>query len=127
MSTIFTKIINGEIPSYKVYEDDFVFAFLDINPMQKGHTLVVPKKEVDYIFDLDNEDYSKLMNGVNNVAKILKSKLNCERVGLVVDGYLVPHTHVHLIPTNGPHEINENLQHQATKEELEEVHKLISN
>lgn len=126
MSTIFSKIINGEIPSYKVYEDDHVYAFLDVNPMHPGHTLVVPKKEVEYIFDLDIEDYQKLMNGVNIVSKLLKSKLNCLKIGLVVDGYLAPHVHVHLIPTNGPHEINESLQKEAKKEDLENIYKKLT-
>ncbi len=126
MSTIFSKIIAGEIPSYKIYEDEYVFAFLDINPVQMGHTLLVPKKEVDYLFDLDQETYARVMERVQFVEEILRVKLRSKRVGLVVDGYLIPHAHIHLIPTNGPHEINENLAKPASKEELERVHKLIT-
>lgn len=125
MSTIFSKIISEEIKGYKIYEDEFICAFLDVNPMQKGHTLVVPKVEVEDVFDLDEETYLNLMTAVRDISKMLKIKLNSKKVGVVVDGYLVPHSHVHLIPTNGPHEINENLQKPATEEELEEVQKLL--
>lgn len=123
MSTIFSKIINGEISSYKVYEDDSVYAFLDINPMQEGHTLVVPKKEVDYIFDLESEDYLNLMDKSKYIANLLKEKLKCERVCVVVEGYLVPHAHIHLIPTNNADDFDKKFVHVASKEELENVYK----
>jgi histidine triad (HIT) family protein len=102
--TIFTKIINGEIPCYKVAEDDRFFAFLDIAPMTKGHTLVIPKfeadKENDYIFDLDDEIYDGLMMFAKRVAKAIEATVPCKRVGVAVMGMEVPHVHVHLIPMN---------------------------
>ncbi len=98
--SIFTKIINGELPSYKVAEDDNFFAFLDINPNAKGHTLVVPKKEENKIFDLSKEEYLALMDFSYRVAKALEKAVPCNRVGMSVIGLEVPHVHVHLIPTN---------------------------
>lgn len=125
MSTIFSKIIAGEIPSYKIYEDDVVYAFLDINPMQKGHTLVVPKVEVDYLFDLDEKLFDRYMHRVRYVAQIIKAKTNCKRVCVVVEGYAVPHAHVHLIPTNLPDDFDKNNIYKATEEELKEMQKLL--
>ena len=98
--SIFTKIITGDIPSYKVAEDDNFIAFLDINPNAKGHTLVVPKKEENKIFDLSNEEYLALMHFSYKVAKALEKAVPCLRVGMSVIGLEVPHVHVHLIPTN---------------------------
>lgn len=98
--TIFTKIIEGKMPCYKVAEDDNFFAFLDINPNAKGHTLVVPKKEENKIFDLPKEDYLALMEFSYQVAKALEKAVHCERVGMSVVGLEVPHVHVHLIPIN---------------------------
>ena len=98
MATIFTRIINGEIPCYKIAENENYFAFLDINPLSKGHTLVVPKKEVDYIFDLDAETYLGLMAFSQKVAKAIDKSLPCKRVGVAVIGLEVPHAHIHLIP-----------------------------
>ena len=102
--TIFTKIINGEIPCYKVAENDRYFAFLDIAPMTKGHTLVIPKfeadKEGDYIFDMDDEMYAGLMMFAKQVAKAIEAAVLCKRVGVAVMGMEVPHVHVHLIPMN---------------------------
>lgn len=98
MSTIFTKIIQGNIPSYKVAENDDFYAFLDINPNAKGHTLVVPKKEENRIFDLDEKSYLSLMQFSYKVAKAIEKAVPCERVGLTVIGLEVPHVHVHLIP-----------------------------
>ena len=100
MATIFTKIINGEIPSYKVAEDENYYAFLDINPMAEGHTLVVPKKEVDYIFDLDPETLGGLVQFAQKVAKRMGEVIDCKRVAVVVLGLEVPHAHIHLIPLN---------------------------
>jgi len=100
MSTIFTKIIEGEIPSHRVYEDDSTYAFLDINPRQPGHTLVVPKVEVDYLFDLSPEQYGALWGAANTVASALKQVTGCARVVVIVLGYEVPHAHIHLIPSN---------------------------
>lgn len=98
--TLFTKIITGEIPSYKVAENDDFIAFLDINPNTKGHTLVVPKKEENKIFDLSRDDYQKLMDFSYTVAKALKKAVPCKRIGMSVIGLEVPHVHVHLIPLN---------------------------
>jgi histidine triad (HIT) family protein len=98
MSSIFTKIIRGEIPSYKVYEDDFCYAFLDISPLAKGHTLVVPKQEVDYIFDLSEDLYTTLLANSKKIAKAIEKVVPCKRIGIAVVGLEVPHAHVHLIP-----------------------------
>ncbi|WP_294072322.1 HIT family protein [Proteiniphilum sp. UBA1028] len=98
MATIFSKIIAGDIPSYKIAEDDRYYAFLDIHPMAKGHTLVVPKLETDYIFDLDDAQLSGLILFAGKVAKAIEKAIPCKRVGLMVIGLEVPHAHVHLIP-----------------------------
>jgi histidine triad (HIT) family protein len=100
VTSIFSKIIAGEIPSHRVYEDDATYAFLDINPRTEGHTLVVPKREVDYLFDLPEEDYEALWRASNTVARALKAATGCARVVVLVLGYEVPHAHVHLIPSN---------------------------
>ena len=100
MATIFTKIINGEIPSYKVAEDDKHYAFLDINPVAPGHTLVVPKKEVDYIFKLDDQELAELNIFAKRVAKAMEKAMPCKRIGVTVIGLEVPHAHIHLIPIN---------------------------
>jgi histidine triad (HIT) family protein len=98
MASIFTKIISGEIPSYKIYEDEMFYAFLDISPLSKGHTLVVPKIEVDYIFDLNDNVYSGLMSVSKAIAIAIKKAVPCKRIGIAVVGLEVPHAHVHLIP-----------------------------
>ena len=98
MATLFTRIINGEIPCYKVAEDDRYFAFLDINPLAKGHTLVVPKVEDDYIFNLDDETYAGLMLFAKKVAQAQQLAIPCKRIGVAVLGMEVPHVHVHLVP-----------------------------
>lgn len=98
MSTIFTKIINGEIPSYKVAENDDFYAFLDVNPNTKGHTLVVPKKEASKLFELDEETYNGLMRFSRKIAIALEKTIPCKRIGMAVIGLEVPHVHVHLIP-----------------------------
>lgn len=100
MATIFSRIINGEIPSYKVAEDENFYAFLDINPLMKGHTLVVPKQEVDYIFDLDDDCLQKMIVFAKRVAEKIKCKIECKKVAMVVLGLEVPHAHIHLIPMN---------------------------
>jgi len=106
MASVFTRIINGEIPCYKVAEDDRYFAFLDINPLNAGHTLVVPKKEVDYIFDLDDETYLGLMLFSKKVAAAIEKEIPCNRIGVAVVGLEVPHVHVHLVPMNTMDDIN---------------------
>ena len=98
MSSIFTKIIKGEIPSYKIHENDDFYAFLDINPNAKGHTLVIPKKEENKLFDLDENSYLSLMKYAYKIAKAIEKAISCERVGMTVIGLEVPHVHVHLIP-----------------------------
>lgn len=100
MSTIFTKIVKGEIPSYKVAESDRFYAFLDINPISKGHTLVIPKSETDYIFDMDSNELSEMIVFAQKVAKGIKAAIPCNRVGVAVLGLEVPHAHIHLIPIN---------------------------
>lgn len=100
MSSIFSKIINGSIPCFKVAEDENFLAFLDINPNAKGHTLCIPKKEVDKLFDLDSETYLELMEFSRKVAKALEQTIPCKRIGMSVVGLEVPHVHVHLIPLN---------------------------
>jgi len=100
MSSVFTKIINGELPSHKVYEDDKTFAFLDIHPVQPGHTLVVPKVEVDHLEDLDDETYVALMRAARKVMKHMRAVLKVNRVCLLVEGFEAPHVHVKLIPCN---------------------------
>ena len=106
MSSIFTKILRGELPCYKIDENDYCFAFLDINPNSRGHTLCILKKEIDYIFDLSSEDYQKLMNFSRKIAIALKKSVNCKRIALSVVGLEVPHVHVHLIPLESMSDMN---------------------
>ena len=106
MSSIFTKIINGEIPSYKIAEDDNYLAFLDAFPLTLGHVLVVPKKETDYLFNLESEEYLGLWKFSKKVAKAMDLVIDCERIGVAVIGLEVPHAHIHLIPINGVLDIN---------------------
>lgn len=106
MASIFSRIAAGEIPSYKVAEDENYFAFLDINPVHPGHVLVIPKKEVDYIFDLTDEEYTGLMLFAKRVAKALKKAIPCKKVGVTVIGLDVPHTHVHLVPMDKGDDMN---------------------
>lgn len=106
MASIFSRIVAGEIPCYKVAEDDNYFAFLDISPVAKGHTLVIPKKEVDYIFDLDDATYAGLMAFARRVARALESTVDCKRVGVAVMGLEVPHAHIHLIPITTEGDMN---------------------
>lgn len=112
MATIFTKIINGEIPCYKIAETDDFLAFLDINPNTKGHTLCVPKQEANKLFDLDEETYNNLMKFSRKVAKALEKTVSCERIGMAVIGLEVPHVHVHLIPINEMQDMT--FQHKTT-------------
>lgn len=100
MASIFTKIVLGEIPSYKVAEDDNFYAFLDINPIAKGHTLVIPKKEIDYLFDIEDDLYKDLWLFAREVGKAIEKVVPCERMGLTVLGLEVPHAHIHLVPIN---------------------------
>lgn len=106
MASIFTRIINGEIPCYKVAEDENYFAFLDINPLSEGHTLVVPKREEDYIFDLQDDELAGMILFAKKVAASQKANLNCKRVAVVVLGMEVPHAHIHLIPMNSEADVD---------------------
>ncbi|MEZ5196530.1 MAG: HIT family protein [Bacteroidales bacterium] len=123
MTSIFTKIINGEIPSYKIAEDDHNYAFLDINPLAKGHTLVVPKAEVDYLFSLDQEPYDRLFSFVKKVSAAIEAAIPCKRLGMVVYGLDVPHAHIHLIPLQGKgNELNfSNPKVKLSSEEFMEI------
>lgn len=127
MATIFTKIVNGEIPAYKVAEDDKFLAFLDISPVAKGHTLVIPKKEVDYLFDLDDELYTGLQLFAKKVAIGLKKAIPCEKVGVLVMGLEVPHAHIHLVPMQLETDLlNFSNKKKFTPEEFQETAKNIS-
>ena len=106
MASIFTKIINGDIPSHKVAENDKFYAFLDISPLQKGHTLVIPKTEVDYIFDLEDDLLGEMMVFSKLVAKKIKATFPCDRIGVTVIGLEVPHAHIHLVPINSMMDMN---------------------
>ena len=121
MASIFTKIINGDIPSYKIAEDEYHFAFLDINPNSKGHTLCVPKKEVDKILDLDEESYMKLMAFSRKVGLAIQKAVPCKRVGMTVIGLEVPHVHVHLIPLQSMANATFQNKESLTAEEFEAV------
>src|SRR5882724_8558040 len=124
--TIFSKIIDREIPGYIVAEDDRFIAFLDINPLSIGHTLVVPKKEIDYFFDVDDSTLSALMLFAKRVSAAIKKSVNCKRVGVVVIGFEVPHAHLHLVPMNHMGDINfANPKLKLSKEEFEKVMKNI--
>lgn len=106
MATIFTKIVEGEIPCYRIAEDEHFLAFLDVNPLVKGHTLVIPKKEQDYLFDIEDVSYVGLQLFAKKVAVQLKSKITCKRIGVAVIGLEVPHAHIHLIPINTMDDMN---------------------
>lgn len=122
MASIFSRIVAGEIPCYKVAENEDFFAFLDISPLAKGHLLVIPKLEIDYIFDLNEELYIGLHLFAKKVAIALKKAIPCERIGLTVIGLEVPHTHIHLIPINGVNDMNfEKEKLSFTKEEMQEI------
>ena len=122
METIFTKIINGEIPCYKIAENDNCFAFLDIRPTSKGHTLVIPKIQNDYIFDLSDEQLCELILFSKKIAKALKKSIPCERIGIKVIGLEVPHTHIHLIPIRVEGDMNYGKEIlKFTDEEFKEI------
>ena len=127
MATIFTKIIRGEIPCYRITEDEKYFAFLDINPLMAGHTLVVPKTETDYIFDLSDSDLSGLILFSKKVAMAIEKSIPCARIGVAVVGLEVPHVHIHLIPMNTMNDINfKNPKLKFTPEEFTRIAKKIS-
>lgn len=120
--TIFSRLITGEIPCYKIAEDDRFFAFLDINPLSKGHTLIVPKMEVDYIFELDDPTLSDMMLFSKKVAKAIERSVSCIRIGVAVIGLEVPHAHIHLIPINNESDMNfKNPKLKLSAEEMNEI------
>jgi histidine triad (HIT) family protein len=119
--TIFSRIINGEIPCFKIAENENFLAFLDVNPLSIGHTLVVPKQEIDYIFDLDDNTISEMILFSKTVATLLKSKIKCKRICLSVIGLEVPHAHIHLIPINAISDMNFDNKMNITMEQLKEV------
>lgn len=128
MATIFSKIINGEIPCYKIAEDDRYFAFLDIRPLNAGHTLVVPKIETDYIFDLDDETLTGLILFSKKIAAAIKKAVPCERIGIAVIGLEVPHCHVHLSPINTIHDLDFRNAKTLDKDKMQEIaDKIIAN
>ncbi|OGJ12439.1 hypothetical protein A3K82_02775 [Candidatus Pacearchaeota archaeon RBG_19FT_COMBO_34_9] len=118
---IFCKIANGEVPAVKIWENKDFFASLDINPMNPGHTLVIPKKHNDYLFDLSDREYVELMLHAKFIAKKLKEKLNPKRIGMIVEGFAVPHVHIHLIPLNHGEELNFSRAKPASPEELNKM------
>ena len=127
MASIFTKIVNGEIPAYKVAEDENYFAFLDIFPVAKGHVLVIPKKEVDYLFDLEDEIYTGLHLFAKKVAAGLKKAIPCKKVGVLVLGLEVPHAHIHLVPMQNESDLlNFSEKKKFNPKEFEEIRQLIS-
>ena len=122
MASVFSKIIKGEIPCYKIAEDDRYFAFLDINPLKAGHTLVVPKQETDYIFDLDDELLTGLIIFSKRIAAAIRSAFPCNRIGIAILGLEVPHAHIHLVPMDSMEDVNfRNPKLRFTPEEFKEI------
>ncbi len=126
MSTIFSKIVSGELPSYKIAENDKFLAFLDINPLAKGHTLVIPKKEVDYIFDIEDDLYKELFAFAKKVGKAIDKSIPCERVGITVIGLEIAHAHIHLIPINSIYDMDfKQPKLKLSEQEFEDIAKKI--
>ena len=122
MATIFSRIISGEIPCYRIAENEKFFAFLDINPLAKGHVLVVPKKETDYLFDLGDSDLSEIMVFAKRIARAIEKAVPCKRIGVAVIGLEVPHAHIHLVPLNSMDDINfSNPKPKLPPEEMEAI------
>ena len=124
---IFCKIVKGEIPAVKIFEDKKYFAFLDVNPINSGHTLLIPKKHTEYLFDLKDNEYSELMLKVKSFAKLLKNKLKSKKIGLIIEGFGVLHVHIHLVPINSMGELNQKRTKPVNKEELNKIAKKILN
>ena len=128
MSSIFSKIVRNELPSFNVYENESHIAFLDINPLKIGHTLVIPKKEIDYIFDINSKEYDELWNFAKLVAKGMRKVIECERISIVVMGLDVPHAHIHLIPFNNINDIDfSKPKLKISNEEMQKTADLIKN
>ena len=127
MQDLFVKIINREIPAHIIWENDEFIAFLDISPIQIGHTLIAPKIQTDYIFDLENTNYSKFFLVAKDVAKILKNKLNCKRIAILVEGFAVPHCHIHLIPLNSELDLKSQRKVLSNEKLAQIAQKIISN
>ena len=128
MDSIFTKIINKEIPAYIIEENNEFIAFLDVFPLAKGHTLVIPKKQVDYIFDLDEDTYARLWQFAKRISTKVESVIDCKRIGIAVIGLEVPHAHIHLVPINNVEDINFSRPKLKLEEiEFSEIHQLILN
>ena len=126
MSSIFTRIVNGEIPSYMIAEDEKCFAFLDVNPLTLGHTLVIPKKETDYIFHISDDEHKYLWNFAKYIARGVEAAVPCKRIGIAVIGLEVPHAHIHLIPLNKVSDMNfANPKMKVTEEEMLKIASLI--
>ncbi len=122
MASIFTKIVQGEIPSYKIAENELCYAFLDINPLAKGHTLVIPKKEMDYLFDVEDELYKELFAFAKGVALAIETVIPCKRIGIAVLGLEVPHAHIHLVPINSIYDIDfKQPKLEFSEEEFKEI------
>lgn len=121
MASIFSRIVSGEIPAYKIAETDDYLAFLDVFPTVKGHTLVIPKKEIDYLFDLDDELYLGLMKFAKQIAPAIEKAVPCQRIGVAVVGLEVPHAHVHLIPINSMADMNFNNKLKVSSEEFSDI------
>lgn len=127
MATIFSRIINGEIPCYKIAENDRFFAFLDINPLSKGHTLVVPKHETDYIFNIEDEELGQMMVFAKQVAKAIEKAIPCKRIGVAVIGLEVPHAHIHLVPITCEGDLDFKKEHlKLTQEEFVDIQQRIT-
>lgn len=121
METLFSKIAKGEIPSYKIAESDKFYAFLDINPVQPGHTLIIPKEAVDYIFDIDDQTLGEMIVFAKRIAVRIKQSLNCNRVAVAVVGLEVPHAHIHLIPINKESDMNFSTKLSLSQDELQQI------
>ena len=127
MSSVFSKIVSGDVPAYIIAEDDHHLAFLDIFPLSKGHVLVIPKEEIDNIFDIDDKQYLALWSFAKRVSKAIKKVISCERVGVAVIGLEVPHAHIHLVPINNVSDINfERTKLHVSQSEMESIAELIS-